>query len=127
MNTLEKMQDATVRFEKLTYFTGADADGPDLNELLQEHDDAKLKGLFGFDTEGLGDQELMLSLEENYTGYFFANAHTPIRTHHKEGSKGFRFSWSHTTFTLIHASSFEHLVDKAVVWAKLEHERMKNG
>lgn len=126
MKTLEKLQHATVKFEQLTYFTGADSDGPDLNELLNEHDDDKLTALFGIDTEGLGDGELMLSLEDNYTGYFFANAHTPIRRHHSKEAKGYGFSWGHTTFTLIHASSFEKLVDKAVVWAELEHERMKN-
>jgi len=128
MNTLvERMQSATVKFEKLIYFTGAEQDGEDLGELLHDHDDARLKDMFGFDTSGMGDAELVTSLEDKgYTGYFFANVHTPFRKHHERGSKGFIFSWGNTRYAMVCAKTFEELVDLAINWAERQQKEMKD-
>jgi len=126
MNTLEKMQSDLVKFEKLIYFVGADENGSDLMDLFQDHDDKNLTEALGFDTT-VSTSGLYVSLEDaGYTGYFFANAHTPIRKYHEKGSTGFMFGWGHTTFKLVFARTFDELVDKAVSWAKGKHEEMKD-
>jgi len=127
MSILENMSDSMVSFEKIVFFTGHDEEGEALGELLHSHDDDKLTALFGFDTAGMDDDELVSSLEEaGYAGYFFANAQTPVRMYHSKDSSGYGFSWGHTRYALVCAKTFEDLVDKAVAWAKKEQEGMKN-
>jgi len=128
MSLLQKMQDAMVKLEKLIYFTGAEEDGTDLRDLLLDHGDDAIAKSFSFDLEELESRpDLAISLEDaGYTGYFFANAHTPIRKHHNKGSHGYGYSWGYTTYTLVFAKSFEDLVDKAVEWAKGKQEEMKS-
>jgi len=118
---LEKMQGNLIKFEKLIFFTGLDQEGPELEELLDEHDDDTLEALFGHKRPCVESLE-----DEGMGGYFFANVHTPIRKHHEKGSTGFGFSWGYCTFTLLFAPNFDELVDKAVAWAKGKHEGMKN-
>ena len=129
MNTLvERMQSATVRFEKLIYFTGAEQDGEELLDLFQDHDGDVISWALGIKTDNiLTDSYLTEGLEDaGYTGYFFANVHTPIRKYHEKGSKGFMFSWGTTTFTLLCAKSFEELVDLAINWAERKQKEMKD-
>ena len=120
---LEKLNSHVIKFRKLIFFQSAELNGEEMEDLLGTQDDKDLSNLCGFNTEGINTDAVVETIEETFTGKFFAEAHTPLRKYRHANSCS--YSWDHTTYEILVADTFEELVEKACAWAESEAMRAR--
>lgn len=118
-----KLSENDVVIQKLLMFQGIEVHREELKDIIWDAGDDVLEKMLGIPVEGRGEDEIEDLFEMEFTGYFIAQIHTPIREWRSK--TGFRSSWGYTTYTTIMAKTMEELVDIACKWGKEEFKSQK--